>query len=65
AGAHMYDDGNKRTTVAIAEKLFQDNNIANRPTSQELETIVLRASKGKHAGGLTSVASIAKALGKI
>ncbi|MFF4935089.1 hypothetical protein ACFY2H_40540 [Streptomyces griseofuscus] len=65
AGSHMYDDGNKRTTVAIVEKLFQDNNIANRSTGQELETIVLRASKGRDAGGLTSIASIAKALGKI
>lgn len=64
AGNHMYDDGNKRTTVTIVEMLFQENSIANRPSSSELETIVLRVAKGKD-GGLTSIASIAKALGKI
>ncbi|GAA3035902.1 hypothetical protein GCM10020000_11790 [Streptomyces olivoverticillatus] len=58
AGAHMFNNGNKRTAQAVAEQLMERNNITSGPTSEGLRSVVDRVGEGK----LRSVGDIARAL---
>jgi len=58
AGSHMYNNGNKRTALAIAELLMARNGVTSGPTSAELSRVIYQVGKGQ----LTSVEDIAAAL---
>ncbi|MEU8824020.1 putative T7SS-secreted protein [Streptomyces sp. NPDC048636] len=50
AGNHMYDNGNKRTTVEVVEALMKRNNVTTGPSHAELWSIVSQVSKGEVRG---------------
>jgi prophage maintenance system killer protein len=58
AGAHMCDNGNKRTAQAVVELLLQRNGIASGPNPAELRAVVDAIGKGQ----LRTVEEIARAL---
>jgi RHS repeat-associated protein len=58
AGGHLYENGNKRTAIAVIELLIQRNEIASTVPTGALAAVVDRAAKGE----LTSVDAIAAAL---
>jgi hypothetical protein len=58
AGSHMYNNGNKRTALAVAEMLMARNGVTSGPTSADLSTVVYQVGKGQ----LASVEDIAAAL---
>ncbi|NBE54767.1 putative T7SS-secreted protein [Streptomyces boluensis] len=50
AGSHMYDNGNKRTAVAVVEELMQRNNVVSGPTHDDLWRVVSAVGKGEVHG---------------
>jgi Pretoxin HINT domain len=58
AGSQMYNNGNKRTALAVAEMLMARNGVTGGPTSADLSRVVYQVGKGQ----LTSVEDIAAAL---
>ncbi|MFI8995734.1 putative T7SS-secreted protein [Streptomyces sp. NPDC053542] len=47
AGSHMYDNGNKRTAVAVVEELMRRNNVISGPSHDDLWRAVSAVGKGE------------------
>ncbi|MEU8271910.1 RHS repeat-associated core domain-containing protein [Sphaerisporangium sp. NPDC049002] len=58
AGAHMFDNGNKRTAQAVVQALMKRNHISTGPNAAQLRKIIQQVATGK----LTNVRDIAAAL---
>ncbi|MDG4811173.1 RHS repeat-associated core domain-containing protein [Micromonospora sp. WMMD1120] len=62
AGAHMYNNGNKRTAHAVVSELMQRNNIISGPNSDELWSVVARVGDSNKKGHSMEVGEIARML---
>ncbi|WP_152425893.1 RHS repeat-associated core domain-containing protein [Paenibacillus shenyangensis] len=58
AGGHLFDNGNKRTALAVIEELIKRNNISTGVSKNKMEDIIYQISTGK----IKEVSDIEKAL---
>jgi prophage maintenance system killer protein len=61
AGAHMFDNGNKRTAHATVTALMERNNILNAPSSERLWYVVAAVgnkNRSEHTMDIGKIASM-------